>query len=120
MAQFSNAMRQVAVDLMKQLGNPCVLTKVTYGDYDPLTGTTSESKIEIPTFSAPIKKVSVLFSQNGEGTNLNAFDSDRVSIPWVGQPVDTTWLFNGFNITAIEPISAQGDIIIYNISVGEQ
>ncbi len=120
MGSFSNSMRQVAVGLMTELGNSCVLTQVTPGDYDPTTGKTAETVVEYNTYCAPVKQMGVVFGDNGINTNLSGFDQNSVSIPWLGVVVDATWLFNGQNITKVEPVSAQDDIIIYNLSVGEK
>ena len=120
MGAFSKEMRQVAVDLMKDLGSSCVLTKVTKGEYDTTLGEAPETKQDFPTYSAPIKKMSVVFPDNGSGTNLDAFDSNRITVPWIGQEIDTTWLYNGFNIVSAEPVETQNDIVIYNILVGEK
>ena len=120
MAAFSTSMRKVAQDLIKELGNACTLTKVTYGEYDPDLGETPETEVVINTYSAPTKNISVMFGQNGQNTNLNAFDSNKVTVPWINQEIDSTWKYNGYNILTVEPIEAQNDIIVYTITVGEK
>lgn len=119
MGSFSNSMRQVATDLTTSLGNPCTLTKVTKGDYVVGAGASPEEKEEYSTYSAPVKKVSQDFGQMGINTNLGGFDDNKVIVPWIGLEIDETWLYNDNNIIKVEPISTQGDVIIYTITVGE-
>ena len=120
MGTFSTGMRSVATRLITKLGNPCTLTKVTKGQYDPLTGLTSEAEVPIKTFSAPVKKVSDEFGLMGMNTNLTGFSTNKIIVPWIGQEIDTTWKYNNDNITAIESVRSQGDIVIYTITVGEK
>jgi hypothetical protein len=118
MGLFSQEMRQLVVDLTKELGNPCTLTKVVTGVYDPLTGETPPASTQmIPTFSAPSSDMSIAFSRDGENTNLGGFSNNNVMIPYFDN-VDTGWLFDGQNILTLEPIKTQGEIVAYEISVG--
>lgn len=120
MGTFSTSMRTVALNLLTQLGNPCTLTKTTLGQYNPQTGATGRSDEEIKTFSAPEKVVSENFGEVGINTNLVGFSDNKVVIPWIGQEIDETWLYNGNNITSISPTETQGDVVIYTITVGEK
>lgn len=119
MGAFSDSMRTVATTLLGQLGNPCTLTKVSKGEYVVTAGRSPEEKTEYSTYSAPVKKVSQDFGQLGINTNLSGFDDNKVIVPWIGQEIDSTWLYNGHNIIKVEPVETQGDIIIYTITVGE-
>ena len=119
MGAFSNTLRDVATKLITDLGNPCVLTRITKGSYIPSLGETPISKKEYPTFSAPVKKVSVAFGQTGINTNLGGFDDNKVIVPWIGQEIDETWRYDDMNIVKVEPTRTQGDIVIYTITVGE-
>lgn len=120
MGVFSTQMRQVAVDLTASLGNPCVLTKVTKGQYNTSLGKSPQSLEDFPTFSAPVKQVSQDFGGAGINTNMSGFDDNKVIVPWIGQEIDKTWLYNGQNIVSVAPTDSQGDIIIYTIEVGEK
>ena len=120
MGTFSTRMRSVATALVTKLGNPCTLTKVTKGQYNPTTGTTGEARVDYTTFSAPVKKVSDEFGLMGLNTNLTGFGTNKVVLPWIGQEIDTTWEYNGDNITNVESVQSQGDIVIYTITVGEK
>lgn len=120
MGDFSNAMRDVAYTLTSSLGNPCVLTKVTKGEYIPSLGKSPVVEETFNTFSAPVKKVSQDFGQMGINTNLAGFDDNKVIVPWIGEEIDATWLYDGFNIISVAPIRTQGDIVIYTIEVGEK
>lgn len=113
-------LRAVAVTLTKDLGNPCTLTKITKGVYDPLLGKSSEIAQEFQTYSAPVKKMSIQFGDNGMNTNLSAFDSNKVIVPWIGQEIDKSWLYNGYNIVSVQPTETQGLIVIYTIEIGEK
>lgn len=119
MGAFSNSMRAVAVDLMTQLGNPCVLTKVTKGTYDVQIGKSPLIETNYPTFSAPVKEISQHFGANGINTNLTGFSKNKVTVPWVGVEIDTTWRYNGQNIITVQPTETQGDVILYTIEVEE-
>jgi len=119
MGAFSKEMRKVAKDLMKELGNPCVLVKVEVGAYDPLTGRTVKDTQTFNTFSAPYKHVSVLFGSDGINTNLSGFNDNKVTVPWVGYPIDTAWTYDGQDITKVEAVESQGDVIIYTITLSE-
>ncbi len=118
MGAFSNDMRAVAKKLCKELGNSCELTKVTPGAYNPVTGKTDETFIKIPIFSAPVRKAADIFGLMGGNTNLSGFSDQTVIIPWFGQKLDTTWKYNGHNITEVSEMSSQNDVIIYTIGVG--
>ncbi len=120
MGAFSQEMRQVVIDLTKELGNPCVLTKVTKGTYDPLTGTTPPSAtITINTFSGPNSMMSEMFGRDGPNTNLDGFNSESVIIPFFAG-VDKSWLYDGQNILSVAPLKTQGDIVAYNITIGRK
>ena len=115
---FASEMAQLVVDLTKELGNPCILTKVVAGVYDPLTGETPPASTQmIPTFSAPASDISALFSRDGENTNLGGFSNKNVMIPYFAD-IDTGWQFDGQNILTLEPIKTQGEAVAYEISVG--
>ena len=120
MGQFSQSMRSVADSLIKDFGKPCVLSKITSGVYDPSIGKATEVRVDIPTFCAPSNKVNVTFGLDGQNTNLTAFDTESIMVAWFGQEMDATWEIDGQNITTIMPIEAQGDIIVYTLSVGEK
>ncbi len=117
---FATDMLSVAVNLCTELGNSCVLTKNVAGAYDPATGETPQTATTINTFSAPVKKMSDIFPLNGSNTNLSGFDDNKVIIPYPGEEIDSTWLYNGNNVISVEPIMTQNQIIIYTISVGEK
>jgi len=116
MGAFSNDMRGVARDLIKELGNKCTLEKVTRGAYDPTTGETAETKTVIQTFSAPISLFNRMFTMTGENTNLAGFDDTSVIVAWFGQEVDETWTYDGAAISRVAPTVSQDDVIIYTIS----
>ena len=117
MGAFSQEMRGVATDLIKELGNSCTLEKITYGAYDPSTGETPETKVTIPTFSAQASLFNRVFPMTGENTNLAGFDDESVIVAWFGQPIDETWTYDGAAISRVAPIKSQNDVIIYTISV---
>jgi len=120
MGQFSTEMRKVVVDLTKELGNPCVLTKVVKGAYDPLTGESAPSSTQtINTFSGPNSLVSQIFDNSGENTNLDGFNSESVIIPYF-EGVDKGWLYDGQNIVSADPIKTQGDIVAYTLTIGRK
>ena len=116
---FSTKMRTVALNLITKLGNPCTLEKVTRGGYNPSLGKTEKAIQPFNTFSAPAKSISVFFDRDGPNTNLAGFDEGKVSIPYLGinQIMDETWTYNGEAIKTVEPIEAQGEIIIFIITV---
>ena len=120
MGAFSDSMRAVATELTTTLGNPCILTKVTKGEYVVSIGKSPTETTDYSTFSAPVKKVSQDFGQMGINTNLSGFDDNKVIVPWFGQTIDKTWLYNGNNIVSVAPIETQGDVVIYTIEVGEK
>ena len=117
MGAFSNDMREVAVDLIKELGNRCTLEKVTRGAYNPSTGETPETKVTIPTFSAQASKFNRVWQGDGQNTNLAGFDDESVIVAWFGQVVDETWTYDGSAISRVAPLMSQDDIIIFTISV---
>ncbi len=116
MGQFSNDMRTMAKALIKELGNSCVLTKITPGQYDPATGKTAEVKQDIPTFSAQASAFNRTWSADGQNTNLAGFDDETVTVAWFGQVIDETWMYNGTAISEVRPVMTQNDIIIFNIT----
>ena len=118
MGVFSSQMRKVANDLCKEFGNACVLSKVTTGVYDPSTGKSSTTQTDYNTYSAQNKRLSQQFGFDGINTNLSGFNNEEILVPWFGQEIDTTWLYNGQNIVSVSDLKAQNDIIVYNISVG--
>ena len=120
MGAFSTSMRKVATGLCKKLGNSCVLTKATPGQYNPVTGKTDEVSQDFPIYSAQNSKASLMFGMSGDNTNLSGFDDEGVIIPWFGHKIDTTWLYNGSNILSVSEIMSQDDVIIYTIQVGEK
>lgn len=120
MGAFSQQMKQVVIDLTKELGNPCILTKVGKGVYDPVTGTTPPAATQtVNTFSGPNSMMSEMFGRDGENTNLMGFNSESVIIPFFAG-FDETWLFDGQNITSVAPLKTQGDIVAYNIEIGRK
>ena len=120
MGTFSTRMRSVATRLITKLGDPCTLTKITKGQYNPTTGTTSEAEEDFSTFSAQSSKVSEAFGSNGINTNLVGFDDTTVVVPWIGQEIDELWKYNGSNIISVSSVSSQGDIVIYTLTIGEK
>ena len=119
MGAFSDNMRGVATTLMTNLGNPCVLTRVTKGDYVVSAGQAPLEKEDFDTYSAPVKKVTMDFGQGGINTNLDGFNDNKVIIPWFGQEIDKSWLYNGNNITSVAPTETQGDVVIYTLTIEE-
>jgi len=118
MGAFSQEMAQVVIDLTKELGNPCTLTKVVKGTYNPTTGETPPSSVQtINTFSAPASYLSQMFSRDGENTNLDGFDDAAVIIPFFAG-IDKGWLYDNQNILTLGPLKTQGQIVAYNITVG--
>ena len=117
MGAFSQEMRGVAKDLIKELGNKCTLEKVTYGAYDPVTGETPETKVTIQTFSAQASNFNRVWQTDGQNTNLAGFDDESVIVAWFGQEIDETWTYDGAAISRVAPIMSQDDIIIFTISV---
>ena len=122
MAAFSQSMRILASKLCKELGNNCVLTKVTAGAYDPLTGKTSETRQDFPTYSAQSSKYNETFGSDGQNTNLDAFRGESVVVPWLGinQVIDSTWEYDGHNILTVAETTTQNEIVIFTITVGEK
>lgn len=119
MGTFSDGMRTVATNLTAKLGNPCTMTKVTVGEYITSIGESPKELDYFATFSAPVKKITMDFGQMGTNTNLSGFDDNKVIIPWFGEEVDTTWLYNGHNITTVAPTDTQGDVVIYTLTIEE-
>ena len=120
MGAFSNEIKNMVVALTKELGNPCVLTKVVKGTYDPLTGVTPPASTQtINTFSAPASLMSEVFNSDGENTNLDGFNSEAVLIPYFAG-LDKGWLYDGQNIVSFAPLKTQGDIVAYNLTVGRK
>jgi len=120
MGKFSNDMRKMATDLIKELGNRGTLTEVTRGSYDSLTGKTAETTKDYPTHSAQASRVNLGFGGDGQNTNLAGFNSERVMVAWFGKIVDATWLYDGQNITDVSEIKTQDDIIVFTFTVGEK
>lgn len=120
MGTFSTRMRAVATRLITKLGDPCTLTKVTKGQYDPDLGTTGEAKEDFASYSAQVSKVSQSFGDAGFNTNLVGFDDTSVVVPWIGEEIDETWEYNGSNITSVSSVSSQGNIVIYTLGIGEK
>ncbi len=121
MGAFSQQMKQVVIDLTRELGNPCVLTKVgKAGVYNPLTGETpAVAPQTVNTFSGPNSLMSEMFGRDGENTNLMGFNSESVIIPFfVG--FDETWLYDGQNVTSVAPLKTQGEIVAYNVTIGRK
>jgi len=119
MGQFSNEMRKTATDLCKELGNKATLTKVTPAAYNPSTGNTPDTTTDYPVYTGQSSHFAGMFPNDGTNTNLTAFHSGGYIVPWFGQEIDTTWLYNGGNIKEVSDLRSQGDIIAYNITVGE-
>lgn len=120
MGAFSNEMKQTVIELLTELGNPCTLTNVTKGVYDPLTGVTPPSATQtINTFSGPNSFISEMFGRDGENTNLDGFNSESVLIPYHAG-IDLGWLYDGQNILSLSPLKTQGEIVAYNVSIGRK
>ena len=119
MGTFSTGMRQTALRLITKLGNPCIVEKITRGGYNTALGKTEEAIQTFNTFSAPSKDISINFGRDGKNTNLAGFDEGKVSIPYLGinQDMDETWTYNGEAIKTVEKIEAQGEVIIFIITV---
>ncbi len=120
MGQFSQSMRALAVKLLTEFGNTATLEKRVKGAYDPVTGETAEVVTTYNTFSGPPNLMTEVFGNDGRGTNLDAFDSNFVIVPWIGEEIDISWTLNGQNIVTVSPIITQDEIVIYNISVGQK
>ena len=120
MSAFSDRLRATSLSLCKQYGEAVELKKVTPGEYDPITGETSSTEQVIKTFASQTSKMNESFSLDGTNTNLSGFDTEDYIIPWPGEVIDTTWMFNDANITHVNSTSANGDVIIYTISVGSK
>jgi len=120
MSAFSNDMRQVAVDLCKALGNSATLTEAKAGVYDPAIGETPTTNTDYPLHSAPSSHFAGVFPLDGKNTNLQGFYTTGIIVPWFGHVIDTTWLYNGNSITAVNSISSDNEIIVFNIVVGEK
>ncbi len=117
---FADDMRTVATNLLRELGSSCVLQRITPGEYDPVTGETPDTVEDFSTYSGPVKLVSEVFGQDGINTGLDAFESNKVIVPWIGYEIDTTWRYNGFNIVFVATTETQNKPIIYTITVGEK
>jgi len=117
MGAFSDGMSATAKRLIIKLGSPCILTKVTEGEYNPTAGATNTAKEEFNVHSAPAKTMSEQFGQSGTNTNLDGFETEDVTVYWFGQVIDKSWLYNGEKITKIKSTKAQGDVIIYTLSI---
>ena len=120
MSDFSRDMRQTVLELCKELGNVCTLEHVTYGNYDPATGKTPETITEYKTYSAQSKKLSVDFGLTGANTNLSGMHLERIIVPWVGAEVDTTWKYNGQNITNVSSLESDNEVIYYELAIGDK
>ncbi len=113
---FSLDMRQVVIDLLTQLGNTAVLSKVTICDYDPESGSNLETKEEINTFSTALKDTadSLLSLADNQNFNMSGFGEAKKMIPYQdGYEIDTTWLLNDNQITSIDEIKSQDNVIAY-------
>ena len=115
-------MQDVVTDLTKKLGNSCTLThKHGAGGYDPTAGETTTATVDTyPTHSAQYNKFAVVFGTDGANTNLSGMESERVIIPWFGHMVDTTWEYNGHNITDVSQIESDNEVIYFTLTVGEK
>ena len=122
MSAFSDDMRATVLELCEELGNSCTLFKNTAGTgYDPTTGQTAHGTVEsYPTFSAQYNKFAISFGGDGQNTNLAGLYSDKVIVPWIGQEIDTTWLYDASNITDVSFIESDNDIIYYTLTIGEK
>ena len=120
MGAFSDTLRVTATNLITEYGNPCTISKVTKGEYVPEVGRASETIEEFSTYSVQYKSSNEIFGQMGINTNLAGFGNDSFVIPWFGEEIDETWLYNEKNIVSIEPTEAQGDVIIYTIRIGDK
>ena len=119
---FADDMRTVATDLITEFGNSCTLTKNNGpAIYNPLTGTTAFTSSDIyQTFSAQKSKVNLTFGENGQNTNLAAFNNESVMVPWFGETIDSTWLYNDANIKTVNEVRAQDKVIIFELTIGEK
>lgn len=117
MGAFSTSMRSTATKLVTKLGSPCKLTKVTEGAYNPQIGKTDEAREDFDAYSAPAKIMSEQFGQQGMNTNLGGFSSEEVTVPWFGEVIDKSWLYNDSKIVSVKSTEAQGEIIIYTLAI---
>jgi len=122
MSSFSSDMRVTVLELCQELGNSCVVSKPSAtAVYNPTTGeSTGGAGVSFNTYSAQYDKFFVSFGSDGTNTNLSGLMSERVIIPWFGHMVDTTWLYNGHNITDVSFIESDDDILYFTLSVGEK
>jgi len=122
MSAFSSDMIQVTADLCAELGNACVLTKVSdNGVYNPATGETVRSpNVDFHTHSVMINLFEQSFGRDGQNTNLSGFENETVVIPNFGQEVDSTWLYNGFDITDVSSYKSDNEVLYYTLSIGSK
>ena len=119
MAAFSSGMRTVALNLITKLGNSCTLEKVIKGSYNTELGKTEEAIQVFNAFSAPAKDISVMFDRDGVNTNLSGFDEGKVTIPYlsVNQEIDETWRYNGSEISTVEKLESQDEVIVFILTI---
>jgi hypothetical protein len=116
---FADEMQAMVLELATELGNSCTLEKRVKGQYDPATGRTSEVVTTFNTYSVAISDINIPFALGGENTNLAGFGRESTLIPWMGEPIDETWTYNGENINTVSPIKSQNMVIAYTITVGK-
>lgn len=120
MGTFSEDMRTVAADLIKELGNSCTLERVIKGEYNPSTGKTAETVQSFETYSAPVSINPLLMGLDGINTNLSGFNTNKIIVAWFGYELDATWRYNGHNILSVVPTRTQDDVVIYTLEIGEE
>ena len=116
---FADDMRNVATSLINQFGSNCVLTHVDKGNYDPLTGTASEVRIDYPMKYAQSSKFNNVFQMDGTSTGLDSFQTESMVVAWFGHELSTShWEFDGMPINNVSETKTQDKIVIYNLTVG--
>jgi hypothetical protein len=120
---FSTDMQQVVIDNLSELGNDCILTKVTIGEYNPTLGKSVDTNIAVNTYCTASKDTtdSLMALAGNKNFNMSGFGSSKQMIPFqVGYDIDATWNFNGEQITSIEKIEAQNNVIAYILSISSK
>lgn len=117
-------MQSTVARLLANLGNSCVLVKITHGEYQPNIGKVPEYEETISTYSTSIKNSSLVLSLgNAQNFDLSGFDEDKVLIPYLtGYVIDDTWRYRDNKqkekeIQKVEKIEAQDNIIGYVLTL---
>ena len=120
MGVFSTNMRSVASSLLKEFGDPCTLTFVKKGDYNAALGKAAIVNYTFDSYAGLLKDFSLEFNRDGINTNLAGMGEEKRIIAWFNQPTfDETWLYDGNNIQKVVKLSSQGEVIAYEITIGE-